>query len=125
MFVDQSTMQISGAYSGSSAGTLSSLTYTFVAETILTYVQISLGNSAAIASGSTLTIKLTKILMPPSLAPVSGIVVFTGDAGFYYIEYADFATLVNSLPGTQSSTIYKSSATMLGVNGVLQKDQSY
>lgn len=88
-------------------------------------MQISLGNSAAIASGSTLTIKLTKILMPPSLAPVSGIVVFTGDAGFYYIEYADFATLVNSLPGTQSSTIYKSSATMLGVNGVLQKDQSY
>lgn len=119
MFIDKSNMQISGSYSGASAGTLSSLTYTFEVETILTYVKISLGNTAAIASESTLTIKLTKILMPPSLAPVSGIIVFTGDASFYYIEYADFGTLINSLPGTQSSTINKSLATMLGVNGVL------
>jgi len=88
----------------------------------LTYIKMSLSNSAKIAAGSVLTIELSEILMPPSLCPLDGIVVFSGDDEFYKIEYASYATLTNTLPGDESTTIYDSSMEITTLTGVLEED---
>lgn len=86
---------------------------------------MSLGNSVAIASGSVLTVKMNEILMPPSLSPMDGIYVFSGDDEFYKIEYAEYATISNTLPGDEDTTDYTSSMSITTLTGVLEEDQTY
>jgi hypothetical protein len=91
----------------------------------LTYIKILLENSAEIASGSVLTMDLEEILMPPTLAPMDGFIIFTGDEDFYKIEYADYMTLTNTLPGDETTTDNTSTATMEGLTGILETDETY
>jgi hypothetical protein len=64
--------------------------------------------------------------MPPSLCPLTGIEVFTGDGEFYKIEYADYMQLTNTLPGTELTSTYTSIAAITSANtGVLEEGQTY
>jgi hypothetical protein len=59
-------------------------------QTDLTIISILLGNTAIIASGAVITLTINEILMPPSLKPIDGIEVFSGDEEFYKIEFANY-----------------------------------
>jgi hypothetical protein len=48
--------------------------------------------------------------MPPTLAPIDGLDIYSGDDEYYIIEEATFCTISNSLPGTEKTTPYTSSA---------------
>ncbi len=79
-----------------------------------------LQNSVIIPSGAVLTIVLSKLLMPPSLAPFSGINVNSGDADLYVIEEMDDLSMTNTLPGTEYTTAYTSVAAITTLTGVLE-----
>lgn len=64
-----------------------------------TYVFCQLDNSAVIAAGSVLKIVMSEILMPPTLKPLDGFIVYSGDSEYYKIELAEYMALTNSLPG--------------------------
>jgi hypothetical protein len=61
--------------------------------------------------------------MPPSLCPLTGSEVFTGDGEFYKIEYASYMQITNSLPGTELTSTYTSTAAITSAStGVLEED---
>lgn len=63
--------------------------------------------------------------MPPSLCPLSGITVYTGDSEYYQIEVATYPTITNSLPGDEDTTSYTSKAEITTLDSVLEEDQTY
>jgi hypothetical protein len=63
--------------------------------------------------------------MPPTLKPIDGIEVFSGDEDYYIIEFATYAEISNTDPGDQFSTDFTSSAEILTLTGVLEEDQTY
>ena len=85
-------------------------------------LKIDVNNAAEIASGATLKIELSDMLMPPSKAPLSGFELWTGDSEYRKVEFADFPTLTNSLPGNENTATLPSSADMLGKTGVGEAD---
>lgn len=63
--------------------------------------------------------------MPPSLCPLAGVVVFTGDTSYFKVEYSDYALLSNTLPGTEAVSDYTSVASIETLTGVLETGQTY
>ena len=50
-----------------------------------------------------MTVRITGILMPPSLKPFSGFIISTGDTNFYEIEKTALPVLTNTEPGTEQT----------------------
>lgn len=63
--------------------------------------------------------------MPPNLQSVDGITVYSADTDYYEIEKASYATIMNLLPGDDSTVSSTSVASMQGLTGVLETDQEY
>jgi len=91
----------------------------------MTYIKILLGNTSKISTGSVLTVVLNEILMPPTLCPLDGIIVYTGDSEYFEIEYATYATITNTLPGDETTVDYTSAASITTLTGVLEENQTY
>lgn len=68
---------------------------------------------------------MEEIYMPPSLAPKDSFIVFSGDEEYYEIEHAEYMELTNTLPGDETTTSNLSTATMAGLTGVLEEDETY
>lgn len=57
--------------------------------------------------------------MPPTLNPLAGFEITTGDQDYFEIEKDIFATLTNKIPGNDSTSISQSYAEILTSNLVL------
>lgn len=97
----------------------------FKYETQITYVKMLLKNTVVIPAGSVLSVTLTGILQPPSLAPLSGFIIFSGDTDFNKIEEATYPALTNDMPGDDDSAFQSSVAEITTLTGVLEEDQTY
>jgi hypothetical protein len=64
---------------------------------------------------------MVEVLMPPTLAPMDGFIVYTGDTDYYEIEYASFMTITNTKPGDETTTSYTSTAEITTLTGVLEE----
>jgi hypothetical protein len=84
-----------------------------------------LGNTAIIPNGAVLTVTINELLMPPSLKPMDGIEVFSGDSDYYKIEYATYMEISNTDPGDQFTTDFTSVAAIETLTGVMEEDQTY
>lgn len=60
--------------------------------------------------------------MPPTLAPIDGLDIYSGDDEYYIIEDATFCTISNTLPGDETTTDYTSTAEITTLTGVLEED---
>lgn len=59
--------------------------------------------------------------MPPSLCPLEGIIVSSGDKDFYEIEDTYGLVLTNLYPGTELSTTRISKASITTLPGILEE----
>lgn len=64
-------------------------------------------------------------MMPPTLAPMDGFIVYSGDSEYFKIENAEYMKLTNTLPGDESTNDNASTATMATLTGVLEEDETY
>jgi hypothetical protein len=51
--------------------------------------------------------------MPPTLAPMDGFIIFSGDNEYFKIEQATYQYLTNKYPGTELSVGYDSEASII------------
>lgn len=65
---------------------------------------------------------LSKILMPPTLKPISGLRCYSGDDGYYEIEVATYMLITNMKPGDEKTAPSLSTAKIVTNTGVLEKD---
>jgi hypothetical protein len=111
-------------YSGSRTTHSPDATVEYSASSGLQIVNVLLNNDDEISAGSVLYVKLQNVLSPPSLAPLSGILVNTGDEDFNRIELVTDKSITNTLPG-DDSTATGSQAYILSPTGVLESDAEY
>lgn len=83
MVVNSGTITATVYYEVSGSRTTTSPSVSIHQETSLTYIRVLLGNSVDIPNGAVLTVVFNELLMPPSLAPLSGVSVFSGDTDYY------------------------------------------
>ena len=81
------------------AATYNTAIFSVEEESDFVILKIQVNNAAEVASGATLKIELSDILMPPSKAPLSGFGMWTGDSAYSKIDFANYPTLTNALPG--------------------------
>jgi hypothetical protein len=76
-----------------------------------TYLFVELQNQFAIKKGAKLVLTISGVIMPPSLAPFQGIIMFTGDKNFNEIEKSFSQNLQNTEPGNDEEQ--RSSASII------------
>ena len=111
-------------YSGSRSTHDPEASVSYSASSGLQIVDILLNNDDEITAGSVLYVKLQNILAPPSLAPLSGILVQTGDEDYNRIELATDKSISNTEPG-DDTTSTSSQAYIMSPTGVLESDAEY